>query len=170
MDITADTFGRLNQFGGCGQRFAKHAIGTLNQVVVSDRVPEQSQLPPALSGGDKPTSLRPLQTIKGRFVRQFDLVEGAKHSLQQEIITPREAESQRLAKREVSVSKGKNTTTGIRKRTYARTQIVESSSVVRVEWDAVRRRMRLAEVLRQPRVDKRQRIARSTALRSALDG
>ena len=105
MDITADTFGRLNQFGGCGQRFAKHAIGTLNQVVVCDRVPEQFQLPPALSGGDKPTSLRPLQTIKGRFVRQFDLVEGAKHSLQQEIIESREAESQRLAKRKASVSR-----------------------------------------------------------------
>lgn len=146
MDITADTFGRLNQFGGCGQRFANHAIGTLNQVVVCDRVPEQSQLPPALSGGDKPTSLRPLQTIKGRFVRQFDLVEGAKHSLQQEIIESREAGSQRLAKRKVSVSKGKNTTTGLRKSTYARTQIFESYSVVRVEWDAVRRRMRLAEV------------------------
>ena len=50
MDIAADTFGGFDQFGGCGQRFAKHAIGTLDEVVVYDRVPQQSQLPPALSG------------------------------------------------------------------------------------------------------------------------
>ena len=61
-------------------------------------------------------------------------------------------------------------THAIRDSIYARTQIVESSSVVRVEWDAVLWRMRLAEVLRQPRVDQRQRIARQTATRSALDG
>jgi hypothetical protein len=98
-DVAEDPTHGVEQFRSGDERLGQDAVGTLDQIVVRDRIAKESEFSPAVYRRDQAPGLRPLEPVQRcALVQQLDLVQGSQHPLHEKVVEPRKPGGQRLAR------------------------------------------------------------------------